>query len=359
MNMSPLVFAPYDPRMDGEIRELFKAYPHKEYQLQTIGVTKDQMALYFESTLADSKSQVICLQDVGRVVGLIVLKPLPWMSKHFGLKMYSIRHLLARSDSPLVYTRLLRYVIEELPEVDFLDCRVAADDVHAAHALEVCGFRYVGSEIFLGQKIGPNLSPPDQPGIEFRPCRGEDRSSLLRIAGETHIHNRFVYDPVIDETAAKSMYCRLVMNSFDDEEYEFIVGDSGNRIEGFISLKMNPSFSRAVGISCGSLDLIGVRPEMRNRGLGAALNRAALHRMAQQSMQYVAVRTLASNYPALRICLQTGFTVTSTSLHFHRHGTSSRRKLSLPPAMFWPSKRTPRCCDPAHHFLLETGAGQR
>jgi len=357
--MSPLVFTPYDPRLDGEVKELFKAYPHKEYQLQTIGVNKDQMALYFESTLTNPEAQVICLQDVGRVVGLIVLKHLPWMSEHFGLKMYSIHHLLAHSDSPLVHTRLLRYVIEELPEVDFLDCRVAADDVYAAHALEVCGFRYVGTEIFLGQKIGPNLPAPAQPGIEFRRCRREDRSQLLRILGETHVHNRFIYDPIIDETAAKSLYCRLVMNSFEDKEFEFIVADSGNTIEGFVSLKMNTSFSQAVGISCGSLDLIGVRPEKRNRGLGAALNRAALSRMAQQRMQYVAVRTLASNYPALRICLQTGFAVTSTTLLFHRHGASSRRKLSLPPAKPLPLNWTPRCSGPAPHFLSETGTGQR
>lgn len=336
MNMGSLVFAPYDPRLDGKVQELFKAYPHKEYQLRTIGVSKDQMALYLESTLTNSGAQIICLRDDGCLVGLIALQYLPWMSEHFGLKMYSIRHLLTRADSPLVHERLLRYVIEELPEVDFLDCRVAVDDVYAAHALEACGFRYVGSEIFLGQRIGPNSQPPYLPGIKFRRGRREDRSQILRIVGETHVHNRFVYDPIIDGTAAKSLYCRLVTNSFDDDQFEFIVADSGNTIEGFVTLKMNTPFSRAVGISCGSLDLIGVRPEKRNRGLGAALNRAAIHRMIQQRMQYAAVRTLASNYPALRICLRTGFTVTSTTLLFHRHGASFGPKLSLPLAKSLP-----------------------
>lgn len=357
MNMSSLVFAPYDPRLDGEVQGLFKAYPHKEYQLRTIGVSKDQMALYLESTLTNSGAQIICLRDGGRLVGLIALKHLPWMSEHFGLKMYSIRHLLARSDSPLVHARLLRYVIEELPEVDFLDCRVAVDDVYAAHALEACAFRYVGSEIFLGQKIGPNSQPQCLPGIEFRRCRREDRSEILRIVREAHVHNRFVYDPIFEETAAKSLYCRLVTNSFDDNEFEFIVADSGNTIEGFVTLKMNTSFSHAVGISCGSLDLIGVRPEKRNRGLGAALNRAALYRMAQQRMQYVAVRTLASNYPALRICLQTGFTVTSTTLLFHRHGASFWRKLSLPPAKPLPSNWTPPIGGPGNPFLARNRDG--
>ncbi|MBU1208539.1 MAG: GNAT family N-acetyltransferase [Proteobacteria bacterium] len=318
MNMSPLLFAPYDPRQDSDVQELFKAYPHKEYQLRTIGVSRDQMALYLESTLTGPGRQIICLRDDGRLVGLIALQPLPSMSEHFGSKMYSIRHLLARSNSPLVHARLLRYVIEELPDVDFIDCRVAVDDVYSAHALEVCGFRYVGAEIFLGQKIQPHEQPKSLPGIEFRRCRRGDLSQILRIVGETHVQNRFVYDPIIDDTAAKSLYCRLVANSFDADPFEFIVADSGKTIEGFITLKMNPAFSRAVGLSCGSLDLIGVRPESRNRGLGAALNRAALHLMAQERAQYVAVRTLASNYPALRICFRTGFAITSTTLFFHR-----------------------------------------
>ncbi len=332
MNMSPLVFIPFDSRFDGDVRDLFRAYPHKDFQLWAIGVSKDQMALYLASTLAKSGGHVICLRDLQRLAGLIALNYLPWMSKHFGLKMYSIRHLLARSDTPLVYTRLLRYVIEELREVDFLDCRVAADDVDAAHALEVCGFRYVGSEIFLGQKIEPHPQPPDLPGIEFRRAQREDRSQIIHIIGQTHIHNRFIYDPIIDETAAKSLYGLLVRNWFDGEEFEFIVADSANGIEGFIVIKKSTSFSRAADISCGSLDLIGVRPEKRNRGLGAALNRAALYRMARQGMQYAAVRTFSSNYPALRICLRTGFAVTSTTLLFHRHSAFWKRRSETDPA---------------------------
>jgi len=249
---------------------------------------------------------------------LIALQPLPWMSEHFGLKMYSIRHLLARSESPMVHARLLRFVIEELPDVDFIDCRVAVDDVYSSHALEVFGFRYVGSEIFLGQKIQFHEPPEPFPSVQFRRCRPGDRAQVLEFVGKTHVHNRFGCDPFIDDAAAKSLYCRLTENSFDADQFEFIVADSGKTIEGFIALKMNKAFSRTVGLSCGSLDLIGVRPEFRNRGLGAALNRAALHFLAQEKTEFVAVRTLASNYPALKICFQTGFAITSTTLFFHK-----------------------------------------
>jgi GNAT superfamily N-acetyltransferase len=318
MTLSRLVFAPYDPRRDGEIEMLFREYSHKDFQLQAMGISKASMVDFLKTTLLEAESQNIVLRDDGRLVGLISLQFLPWMSDHFGLRMYAVRHLLARSDSPLVHTRLLRVVIEELPDVDFLDCRVAVDDIYSAHALEVCAFRYVGTEIFLGQTLGNSIALRTPPGIDVCPCGNEDRELVLDIASETHVHNRFVYDPNIHEKAAQSLYRKLVAHCFDAEPFKVLVARSGAGVEGFITFKMSRTFSRTVGMPCGSLDLIGVRPQTRSRGLGAALNRFALREMAHDGTKVVAVRTLASNYPALRTCFRTSFAVTSTSLHFHR-----------------------------------------
>ncbi len=318
MSLSRLFFAPYDPRRDDEVEKLFREYSHKDFQLQAMGISKASMAEFLKATLLEPESHNIILRDDGRLVGLISLQFLPWMSDHFGLRMYAVRHLLARSDSPLVHTRLLRVVIEELPDVDFLDCRVAVDDVYSAHALEVCAFRYVGTEIFLGQTLQNSVPRRIPPGINICPCRSEDRPPVLDIAAETHVHNRFVYDPNIHEKAAQSLYRKLLTHCFDAEPFQVLVARSEEGVEGFITFKMNRAFSRIVGMDCGSLDLIGVRPQTRSRGLGAALNRFALQQMAHNGARVAAVRTLASNYPALRTCFRTGFTVTSTSLHFHR-----------------------------------------
>jgi GNAT superfamily N-acetyltransferase len=318
MSLSRLVFAPYDPRRDDEVEKLFREYSHKDFQLQAMGIAKASMAEFLKTTLLEAQSQNIILRDDGHLVGLISLQFLPWMSDHFGLRMYSIRHLLARSDSPLVHTRLLRVVIEELSDVDFLDCRVAVDDVYSAHALEVCAFRYVGTEIFLGQTLENSIPLRTPPGIDIYLCRREDRPPVLDIAAETHVHNRFVYDPNIHEKAAQSLYRKLVTHCFDAEPFQVLVARSEEGVEGFITFKMNRAFSRIVGMDCGSLDLIGVRPQTRSQGLGTALNRFALHQMAHKGARVAAVRTLASNYPALRTCFRTAFTVTSTTLHFHR-----------------------------------------
>jgi ribosomal protein S18 acetylase RimI-like enzyme len=318
MALARLVFTPYDTSTEDGARKLFLEYPHKNYQLQTMGIAKESMAAYLEKTLREPGVQTICLRDNGSLVGLVALQFLPWMSEHFGMRMYAVRHLLARSDNRLVCTRLLRFVIEELVDVDFLDCRVAVDDIHSAHALEVCGFRYVGTEIFLGQKLqGP--AEADVPNdVEVGPCKAFDCEEVLDIVEETHVHNRFVYDPLITERAARSLFRRLVEKCFDRSQFRVLVARSRNRVHGFLVSKMNSGFQDAVGVRTGSLDFIGVRPDMRKNGVGAALNRVALAAMVRDGVSYVGVRTLANNYPALRNCLTTGFSVTSSSLHFHR-----------------------------------------
>jgi ribosomal protein S18 acetylase RimI-like enzyme len=318
MSMSSLVFAPFDGSRGGEVRRLFKEYPHKDFQLKSMKVSKEGMANYLETTLQSAGTQSICLRANGKLVGLVALKPLPWMSKHFGLQMYAVPHLLAGFEGPLVRARLLRYMIEELQDVDFLDCRIAVDDVYAAQALEVAGFRYVGTEAYLGQELRRD-EPFDPPAdIEIAECSRSDRKQVLEIVTSTHLHNRFACDPLIRTDLARSLYRKLVDNCFDQPQFTTLVARCHGAVQGFIISKTNETFCQLVGMKTGSLDFIGVRPDNRNRGLGASLNRAALYRMAQQGVQYVGVRTFANNYPALRITFKTGFAVTSTSLHFHQ-----------------------------------------
>jgi ribosomal protein S18 acetylase RimI-like enzyme len=315
----PLTYAPFDADMDGDIHRLFCDYKFKDYQHKFMGVPKERMVRYLKKTLSEPGTQSICMREGNQLVGLITLKSLPWMSDHFGFRMYAVTHLLAKGENPLVHARLLRYVMEELPNVDFLDCRVAVDDVCSAHALEICGFRYVGAEIYLGQFLKAGEPPGPHPRFEIRPLvETRDQDRVLAIAGETHTHNRFAYDPFVKEEAAKSLYKRLVANCFKHHQFDALAAFSGEAVRGFIISKLNLAFSQEVGFQCGSLDFIGVDQELRSMGLGKALNQWALYHLAQKGVVYAAVRTMASNYAALALVYRTGFQMTSTSLHFHK-----------------------------------------
>jgi ribosomal protein S18 acetylase RimI-like enzyme len=318
MLMNDLTFAPYHSRMESEVLQLFRDYSHKDHQLRIMGIPKERMIKYLGKNLSKPTIQSICLMEKGRLIGLIVLQALPWMSKHFGLKMFAVPHLLANSKRFLGHLRLLRYVIEELYDVDFLDCRVAVDDIYSAHALEICDFRYVGTEMNMGQFLKPEGPPDLASDYEIRPCMPQERDQVIEIAADTHIHNRFVYDPAIHESLAKSLYRNLVANCFEEDQFNVLVAHSRGMVYGFIISKMNLSLSQEVGQLYASLDFIGVRPEARNKGIGIALNQWALYHLWQKNVAYVAVRTFGSNYSAMATCLRTGFKITSTSLHFHK-----------------------------------------
>jgi ribosomal protein S18 acetylase RimI-like enzyme len=171
----------------------------------------------------------------------------------------------------------------------------------------------------LGQILKTGDTSEPYSDFNIRPfIQDRDQDQVLAIAGETHIHNRFIYDLFINENAAKSLYKRLVANCFKHKQFNVLVARSRGTVEGFIISKLSPTFSQEVGFQCGSLDFVGVRPETRNRGIGKALCQWALSHLAQKGVVFAAVRTMASNYPALALCYSIGFHMTSTSLHFHK-----------------------------------------
>ena len=314
-----LVYAPFNPDRDLDIHHLFNDYSFKDYQIKFMGASKERMVEYFKKSLYQTGVQTVCMRYKDQLIGLISIKSLPWLSNHFGFRMYAVVHLLAKGEDPLIQARLLRYVMEESRNVDFLDCRIATNDVYSAHALEICGFRYVGAEIFLGQILKTENQSKPKTGFKISSClRDRDQDQVLDIAKDIHIHNRFNYDPFIDSEDAKSIYKRLVANCFEDDRFSFLVAQSKGKIEGFIISKLNRPLSDELGFLCASLDFIGTRQEIRNRGLGQALNQWAQYHLAQNGVVFVGVRTMASNYPALTVCNKTGFRLTSSTLHFHK-----------------------------------------
>jgi GNAT superfamily N-acetyltransferase len=318
MSMTRLVFSTYDKDSDKDAKDLFLKYPHKDYQLKFMGLTKNKMLEYLQKTLTMKNTGAICLRDAGELIGLVGLEAMPWMSEHFNMRMFAINHLLAKNGDPLALSRLLRYVVEELAHVDFLDCRVAVDDVRAANALESSGFRYVGVEIYLCGHIKDIAEPHIPRGVEIGPPKADEMEDLTRMCGEIHYHNRFIYDPVITDASARSLYGRLFKRCFDHEDFRVLVARTNSGPVGYMVTKVNPYFSSVMGVDCGSLAFAGVKPGNRRNGLGAALGKRALCDLSQQGVKVVATRLLASNYQALQTAMKLGFKVTSSSLHFHR-----------------------------------------
>ena len=196
-----------------EVGALFRDYPHKDFQLQQLDIPKNKMVDFLKRSLYLNNTNQACLRESGRVVGLIGIGALPWMSRLFGAKMYSLRHFLTADRSQGYFQTMIRYVLDQMPEVDFLDCRVASGDIQAIHALENLGFRFVGNEVYLARSLTKAEIPEKYGRTGCVPCPDELKSQVLALVEQTHVHNRFMYDPEVTPEQANNIFRKYVSGS--------------------------------------------------------------------------------------------------------------------------------------------------
>lgn len=300
-----------------EVRGLLFRYPFKDFQLQQLAIPKEKMVSFLERSLFADHTRQVVLREGGKLVGLIGIGALPWMSGLFGVKMFTLKHFLTADKSQGYFQTMIRYVLDQMSLVEFLDCRVAAGDIQAIHALENSGFRFVGNEVYLARSLQGRPLPQEFANTGCVPCPDRLRPRVLELVEQTHVHNRFMYDPEVSAEQAANIFRKYVSQIAFEEGYRIMVKHQGDEVEGFIIYKFNPGLSEAVGGSYASLDFIGVNQNSQNRGIGEDLNKAALFDLAASKAGHVVVRTFASNYPAIRILHKVGFKITSSDLHFH------------------------------------------
>ncbi|NCS71099.1 MAG: GNAT family N-acetyltransferase, partial [Candidatus Aenigmarchaeota archaeon] len=79
------------------------------------------------------------------------------------------------------------------------------------------------------------------------------------------------------------------------------------KLVGFNTGKINRQLTERTGQGYGSLDLIVLHPEARRKGAGVGLSLAALEWLRDPKIEYVACRTMVSNYPATALLQTLGF----------------------------------------------------
>jgi ribosomal protein S18 acetylase RimI-like enzyme len=299
------------------VRHLFCQYSYKDYQLSQLEIPKEKMVDLFTGGLSDEHAKNFCLWEEEEVVGFVSLKTQPWLSEYFEAKMCSIQHLLGLGSKQDHYESMVKYVLDHIEGIDCWACRVASSDIFAIHALENTGFRFVGSEAYLVKSLKDASLSEDYFLTGCEPCEKERLPEVLDIVDNNHFHNRYMYDPNIAPHKAIGIYKDFLSSCAFEKDFRLLVKRSGQEIHGFILYKFNAGLSEMTGRRYASLDFIGVSAGKKNAGIGVALNKAAVVDLVRAGVSHLVVRTLASNYPAIRICNKIGFKLTSTDLHFH------------------------------------------
>ncbi len=305
-----------------EIKELFSSYPFKDFQLNSLGVTKEEMSEYLWSTICNNADSLfLAVAEEGEISGFIYASPNNFVSGHLEISSWSIRHLLFRDNVEIKdRKRLLNTTLSLLKEknVEFLDTRTAPEDKTNLSLLQLSGFDTVG--VTSNCLLKPLAEIPEKPeGFQISHAQKSDEDEIHSLVRTNHRHNHYYYDTRFSREKVEKLYGNLVSKTIDMKNTKTLTARDGDGVlRGVVTYKTAPRISCFTRKKLGSLDFIAVDKRCRQHGLGDYLNRMALHEMGRKSIEGVIVRTMFNNYNALAALGKLNMKITSSDIILHK-----------------------------------------
>lgn len=192
---------------------------------------------------------------------------------------------------------------------DFLLARAGAGEEERVTRLVRAGFALVETAVVL-VRGGERIAAPAR-GIEVREASDAEVEEAARIAYETFQHSRFHRDPLIPAAVAHRSRQEWVRNARRQGRGSVLVALAAGAVAGFLVHRLDAG--------CSVLDLIGVHPERKRRGIGRALVAGYLRGSEAGSFR---VTTQATNLESLELYRATGYRYHDLgyALHWHRPG---------------------------------------
>ncbi|HBE04567.1 MAG TPA: hypothetical protein DC049_19130 [Spirochaetia bacterium] len=296
--------------------ELFSSYPYKSLQQKIQKIDQKTIINYYLEKF--EKAEFSCIhKENGRPAGCISSVRFSFLSDFFKKNIYTIADFIARESSGNIYQSLIRELLEKNHKMDFAICKVPLDDYSAVNALVNAGFYYICSEAHLTCNLENTTIPQAEDFSGVSGCSEEDLPQVLEIASRSHENIRYYYDNYFDNSRVDQLYRRILQDEFKSSNAEIFVYREDKTVAGFISIIYNRRLSELMGRGYASLDFIGVDTSRQHSGIGLILNNYALSRLRSRNISIISVKTMASNYPALRLLAKTGFFPTSQNIVLH------------------------------------------
>ena len=232
------------------------------------------------------------------------LTALEWDSAFFGLR-------LARVTGETLDAGSAAEVIAagRAQRLDGLVLLLSASDATSIRVAEDAGFRLVDSRLTLERPAG--LPPPPRPArVSTREHRPEDVPALESIAAGAHRSTRFWRDGRFSPERAAELYRTWIRQECRGGATRVLVAEGDGSPAGYVSCHGDPEGGARIG-------LLGVRNDMRERGVGAALLAAALAGFAENGSPAVGVVTQGHGIAAQRLYQRAGFLAVRMDLWFH------------------------------------------
>ena len=234
-------------------------------------------------------------------IGISVCRFLEWDSEFFG---YRIARLQESRLTEETLARALAWCREQR-----IDCLyfLADPDPATIELAEATRFHLVDVRVTL-EAHPRNASTPDKQA-PIRPWTPADISRLRSIAGACHLGSRFYRDGHFSSERCGDLYSTWIEQSCGAEGTQVFVAEVAGKAAGYISCHTRGQE--------GSIGLLGVADEARDRGLGRNLVLQALAWFRDQNTDLVTVVTQGDNIASQRLYQKAGFIARSQQLWYH------------------------------------------
>lgn len=308
--------------------------PYQEYDIpqnRLVNYVMDEVkhALSFPNGL------VLVCEEKEELVGLVSANKLDWDTKHFGIEMAKIEHLVAGdeySKSFDIKSALLSSLLKESLQkhVQHLTAAVYTEDISSLHALESKGFRIMDTHMSYSldlHKCRPSEFKNQYVVREFRESDLEHLAKIARVSftGGRIATDRFHADPSLSKEKSDELYVEWIVNSCRGLADVVLVAEIDDTPVGFLTCKILKSLDRKLGKRFGSIILNAVSPPARQKGVYSNLVNSALRWLAGQ-VDIVEVGTQIGNYVVQKVWTKFGFGLIRSQhlLTYSRTNKSSR-----------------------------------
>jgi ribosomal protein S18 acetylase RimI-like enzyme len=309
--------------LTSELLRLFVLDCHRDEMLQAMGVSREEMAAYRFSTLAEPGGALFVAEEAGRLTGLLFLVPEGLQSAVLGHYIWSVRQLVIAPGAPShTAGALVDAAVEQLEApMDCMVARLPARDRAAICGLQRRGFEAVGSEV-VGVLRCRERSVERPTRLNIAPLQ---KRYLGEAADLIHQNGDCLCCPSaawLQANRVNRLYQCLLAGYVEEPRAGGLVAEgSAGGIRGFLTYRRRIWLGEFTCRSLASLDFFGVHPDLRSNGVGEVLHRHALSALHAESVDAVEVRTSVASLDAarrLKMLRKLGCRAFSSDLIFQR-----------------------------------------
>lgn len=255
--------------------------------------------------------------DIKNNKGVASFKYFHTLSKVLNLNCFFLDNFLLENESENDYKSLFLECFNKYKDdIDFIIARQPIDNQNAIRALSKNNFYYVCSESIFSKDITKEEIQDYEEFNNITTPTKDELPAIKKLAENYHKCNRYLRDEFFSAETVQKLFEKSIENTY--KKNWLYVYKEKDEIIGYITFLINEKISSThQNLNYGSLDYIVVKEKYQGKNIGFLLNQYAVRELKKKNISILSVKTMANNYPAIRLLHRDQFILTSQNVIMH------------------------------------------